>query len=117
VRAQDDTAGCGATATRASSPRRARCFPSEGPEALPALGNAHLLPYGVQEGQAFLRTPAGEAIIGTIRERSTAALTEVVVRSGERPAPPRRRSSPPRPAPPPPVARACASPPTCPPAS
>ena len=29
-------------------------FPSEGPAVLPALGNLHLLPYGVQEGQAVI---------------------------------------------------------------
>jgi hypothetical protein len=87
VRAKDDTAVLRRDGDPGVLATARTVFPSEGPEALPALGNAHLLPYGVQEGQAFLRTPAGEAIIGTIRERSTAALTEVVVRSGERPAP------------------------------
>jgi hypothetical protein len=53
--------------------------PSEGPPPLPALGNVHLLPYGVQEGQAVLGTPAGEAVLGTIRERSTAAFAEISV--------------------------------------
>ena len=60
-------------------------FPSAGPQALPALGNLHLLPYGVQEGQAFLESPAGQAVLGEIRERSTAAFTEIVVRSAQRP--------------------------------
>jgi hypothetical protein len=60
-------------------------FPSSGPSAMPALGNLHLLPYGVQEGQAFLETPAGQAAIEQIRERSTAGFAEIVVRSAERP--------------------------------
>jgi hypothetical protein len=59
-------------------------FPSSGPPALPALGNLHLLPYGVQEGQAFLQTPAGQSVVAAIRERSTAAFAEIVVRSTER---------------------------------
>ncbi len=59
-------------------------FPSSGPDALPALGNVHLLPYGVQEGQAFLQTPAGRSVIETIRERSTAGFAEIVLRSPER---------------------------------
>ncbi|HEX2086844.1 MAG TPA: alkaline phosphatase D family protein [Solirubrobacteraceae bacterium] len=62
-------------------------FPSSGPPVLPALGNVHLLPYGVQEGQAFLQTPPGQAVVSEIRERSTAVLAEVVVRSAERPRP------------------------------
>ena len=62
-------------------------FPSSGPPVLPALGNAHLLPYGVQEGQAVLGTPAGEAVIGEIRRRSTAVFAEIVVRSAQRPQP------------------------------
>ena len=36
-------------------------FPSAGPEVLPALGNLHLLPYGVQEGQAVFETARGRA--------------------------------------------------------
>jgi hypothetical protein len=55
-------------------------FPSEGPPVLPALGNLHLLPYGVQEGQAFIGSPAGEELIGTIRERSTATFERIDVR-------------------------------------
>ena len=55
-------------------------FPSEGNEALPALGNLHLLPYGVQEGQAFMQTAVGEGVLATIRERSTAAFTQIVAR-------------------------------------
>jgi hypothetical protein len=60
-------------------------FPSQGPEALPALGNLHLLPYGVQEGQAFLQTAVGEAVLEQIRERSTAVFDEILVQTSERP--------------------------------
>ena len=59
-------------------------WPSEGPAPLPALGNLHLLPYGVQEGQAVMSTAVGEAVLATIRERSTAAFTEIVVRGSGR---------------------------------
>ena len=55
--------------------------PSEGPAPLPALGNLHLLPYGVQEGQAVMGGPAGETVLATIRERSTAAFAEIAVRA------------------------------------
>jgi hypothetical protein len=61
-------------------------FPAEGPAVLPALGNLHLLPYGVQEGQAVVGSPAGEAVIGAIRERSTAEFTRIDIRTGGRPA-------------------------------
>jgi len=60
-------------------------FPSDGAGPLPALGNVRLLPYGVQEGAALLSTPVGQALLNTIRERSTVALRAVVVRSPERP--------------------------------
>ena len=56
-------------------------FPSQGPAVLPALGNLHLLPYGVQEGQAFIESPLGEQLIAQIRERSTAVFAEIVVRA------------------------------------
>ena len=59
-------------------------FPSEGPAVLPALGNLHLLPYGVQEGAVVTGSPAGEAVLERIRERSTAAFARIVVGSGER---------------------------------
>jgi alkaline phosphatase D len=65
-------------------------FPSDSNPVLPALGNLHLLPWGVQEGQAFMQTAAGQATIEEIRRRSTAVFTEVVVRSAGRP----RRSRP-----------------------
>ena len=55
-------------------------FPSEGPAPVPSLGNIHLLPYGVQEGEAFIESPAGQAVIGDIRERSTAVFEWIEVR-------------------------------------
>ena len=60
-------------------------FPSEGPPVLPALGNLHLLPYGVQEGQAFIESPAGQSVVGAIRQRSTAEFSEIALRTSERP--------------------------------
>ena len=54
-------------------------FPSSGDSPEPALGNLHLLPYGVQEGEAFIGTPLGQELIDQIRERSTAIFTRVVV--------------------------------------
>src|SRR5919198_1633977 len=62
-------------------------FPSQGPAVLPALGNLHLLPYGVQEGQAFMQTAVGQEVLAQIRERSTVALTDIVARTGQRPRP------------------------------
>jgi hypothetical protein len=55
-------------------------FPSAGPEAFPALGNVHLLPYGVQEGQAVFETAVGQAVLEQIRERSTASFTDIELR-------------------------------------
>src|SRR3954466_12708770 len=60
-------------------------FPSQGPPVLPALGNLHLLPYGVQEGEAVMQSPVGQAVVDEIRERSTAAFGEIVTRTAERP--------------------------------
>jgi hypothetical protein len=54
-------------------------FPSSGPSALPALGNVHLLPYGVQEGEAFLDTAVGQQLLDQIRERSTAVFTSIEI--------------------------------------
>jgi hypothetical protein len=48
-------------------------FPSDG-SVVPALGNVHLLPYGVQEGEVVIESPVGEELLATIRERSTAAF-------------------------------------------
>jgi len=64
-------------------------WPSAGPEVLPALGNLHLLPYGVQEGQAFMETAVGQQVLATIRERSTAAFAEIAVTALGSPAPTR----------------------------
>jgi phosphodiesterase/alkaline phosphatase D-like protein len=54
-------------------------FPSEGPTAFPALGNIHLLPYGVQEGQVIIDSAVGEAVLAQIRERSTASFTRITI--------------------------------------
>ena len=60
-------------------------FPSDTNPVLPALGNLHLLPWGVQEGQAFMATQLGQAVVEEIRRRSTVAFSEIVVRSAGRP--------------------------------
>jgi PhoD-like phosphatase len=62
-------------------------WPSAGPSAFPALGNLHLLPYGVQEGEAFMQTAIGEELLATIRERSTAVFESIILRSSEGPRP------------------------------
>jgi len=64
-------------------------FPNERNPVLPALGNLHLLPWGVQEGQAFMQTTPGQAVVQEIRRRSTAGFAQIVVRSQERPRPTR----------------------------
>jgi hypothetical protein len=61
-------------------------FPSSG-GPVPALGNIHLLPYGVQEGEAFLDTPVGEQLLAEIRERSTAVFASITISTGGRPGP------------------------------
>ena len=63
--------------------RATTLFPSEGNDALPALGNVHLLPYGIQEGNAFIESPAGQPVIDVIRERSTASFRHFGVRTNE----------------------------------
>ena len=60
-------------------------FPSDANPVLPALGNLHLLPWAVQEGQAFMDTAAGEAVVAEIARRSTAAFASITVASSERP--------------------------------
>jgi hypothetical protein len=60
-------------------------FPSERNPVLPALGNLHLLPWGVQEGQAVMATPGGAAVVEEIRRRSTAVFTEIAVRATRTP--------------------------------
>jgi alkaline phosphatase D len=64
-------------------------WPSAGPSAFPALGNLHLLPYGVQEGQAVMETAVGQAVLDTIHERSTAAFARITIRTAEMPRPTR----------------------------
>jgi PhoD-like phosphatase len=59
-------------------------LPSGSP-LVPALGNLHLLPYAVQEGQAFIQTPAGQAFVAEIRRRSTVGFGRIVIESPERP--------------------------------
>ena len=56
-------------------------FPSAGPPVLPALGNVRLLPYGVQEGAAFMQTAVGQQVLAAIRERSTARFASVEMRA------------------------------------
>ncbi len=60
-------------------------FPSDPNPVLPALGNVHLLPWAVQEGQAFMATEVGEAVVAEIRRRSTAGFATIAVSSRERP--------------------------------
>jgi hypothetical protein len=60
-------------------------FPSDRNPVLPALGNLHLLPWGVQQGQAFMRTTLGRQIIAEIRRRSSARFSAIEIRSAERP--------------------------------
>jgi hypothetical protein len=59
-------------------------FPSSGPAVLPALGNVHLLPYGVQEGEAVFETAVGEQVLAQIRERSTARFADIELRPAGR---------------------------------
>jgi hypothetical protein len=59
-------------------------FPSGNP-VYPPLGNLHLLPYGVQEGQAVIESPAGEALVAEIRRQSTAGFTRIAIDSAEAP--------------------------------
>jgi hypothetical protein len=60
-------------------------FPSDGNPVLPALGNLHLLPWSVQEGQAIMDTAVGQSVIDEIRRRSTAGFSEIAVSSRRRP--------------------------------
>jgi alkaline phosphatase D len=62
-------------------------FPSDTNPVLPALGNLHLLPWGVQEGQAFMATEPGQAVVNEIRRRSTVAFREITVRAARAPRP------------------------------
>ena len=60
-------------------------FPSSGPPVLPALGNLHLLPYGVKQGQAFIGSPEGQQIVDEIKRESTAEFHEIAISSHEAP--------------------------------
>ena len=60
-------------------------FPSDSNPVLPALGNLHLLPWAVQEGQAFMNTPPGQQVVDEIRRRSTAGFAAIEIRSPEPP--------------------------------
>jgi phosphodiesterase/alkaline phosphatase D-like protein len=62
-------------------------FPSDTNPVLPALGNLHLLPWAVQEGQAVMATQLGRTVVDEIRRRSTVAFREITVRAvgGPRP--------------------------------
>jgi hypothetical protein len=53
---------------------------------VPALGNLHLLPYGVQEGETFMQTEVGQEILDQIRERSTAVFRRIVIEPDTPPA-------------------------------
>ena len=59
-------------------------FPSSGPGPLPALGNLHLLPYGVQEGEAVMETTVGQEVLAQIRERSTGVFSRITVKGADR---------------------------------
>src|SRR3954452_16891875 len=54
-------------------------YPSSGPGPVAALGNVHVLPYGVQEGEAFMDTAVGQELLAKIRERSTAVFKSITV--------------------------------------
>jgi hypothetical protein len=60
-------------------------FPSKGIPGLPALGNLHLLPYGIQEGEAFIGSPLGAPVLDAIRTASTVAFSAISVISTETP--------------------------------
>ena len=93
-----DSRGVAYTATARDSSRRLQrkgdagvlataetLFPSDSNPVLPALGNLHLLPWGVQEGQAFMATQLGQAVVEEIRRRSTVAFQEIAIRSTGKP--------------------------------
>ncbi len=81
VRARDDDPAAGDPGVLATA---RTLLPSTGPSLFPALGNLRALPYGIQEGQALLATPVGGALIGAIRERSTAVFERVEIDARER---------------------------------
>jgi hypothetical protein len=64
-------------------------FLSKGPPVFPGLGNMHLLPYGVKQGQWFIGTPLGQQVVDQIKRESTVAFREIVIssRRGRQPTP------------------------------
>lgn len=82
VSARDDAPAAGDPGVLATA---RTLYPSEGPAAEPALGNVHLLPYGVQEGEAFMDTAVGQELLARIHERSTAVFEQIAVHAGGRP--------------------------------
>jgi hypothetical protein len=60
-------------------------FLSKGPPVFPGLGNMHLLPYGVKQGQWFIRTPVGQQVVDEIRRESTVAFREIVITGARAP--------------------------------
>lgn len=56
-------------------------FLSKGPPVYPGLGNMHLLPYGVKQGQWFIGTPLGQQAVDEIKRESTVAFREIVISS------------------------------------
>lgn len=60
-------------------------FLSKGPAVFPGLGNMHLLPYGVKQGQWFIGTPPGQQVIDEIRRESTVTFRQIVISSHEAP--------------------------------
>ena len=64
-------------------------FPGDRNPVVPALGNIRLLPWAIQEGQAVMATPVGQAVVEIISERSTTAFSEIVVESSAAPQPTR----------------------------
>jgi hypothetical protein len=60
-------------------------FPSGTNPVFPGLGNAHLLPYGTQQGQAFIGSPEGRQLIDEIKRDSTVAFRSIAVTSREAP--------------------------------
>jgi hypothetical protein len=58
-------------------------FPSSTNPVFPGLGNFHLLPYGTQQGQAFIGSPEGQQVIDEIKRESTVAFRSITVTSRE----------------------------------
>lgn len=82
--ARDDTCGLQRAGDPGVLATAETLFPSGNP-VLPALGNLHLLPWAVQEGQAVMNTALGQAVIAEIARRSTAGFAAITIRSREQP--------------------------------